>query len=108
MVRRAGKIIKLLPGSYKEYKEWHDNVWPEIPKMYDELNIKNLTIFHIDNMLFLYYEYHGDNYERDMRKWADAEVTKKWDRNMVTLMQQWNDGKVGTQWTNMEELFHVD
>ena len=108
MAKRIGRVIKLQPGCLEEYKRWHDNVWPEIPKMYAELGIRNLSIFYIDGVLFLYYEYHGDDYERDMAKWADARVTKRWDRHMAALMQQWDDGKAGTRWNDMEELFHVD
>ena len=55
MVKKAW-YAELLPGKYDEYKALHDNIWPDMVKMFEEAGVRNYSIWNIDNMLFGYYE----------------------------------------------------
>jgi len=65
-MKRYGQIIRVLPEKLEEYKELHKNVWPDVLEQIHRSNIRNYTIYYNDGLLFSYYEYIGDDYEKDM------------------------------------------
>ena len=107
-MKRFGQIIKVKPEKIEKYKTYHTKVWPEILEMIRKCNIYNYTIFHKDNFLFAYFEYHGNNFEEDMAKMAADPKTQEW-WNIVMPMQEPISTRVeGEWWANMEEVFHTD
>ena len=73
-------VIKLKPEVIPEYKRIHAAVWPEVLKAIRDSNIRNYTIFlkEPENILFAYWEYHGHDFDADMKKMA-----------LVPRMQAW-------------------
>ena len=71
-MQRMGRVIKLKPEVIPEYKRIHAAVWPEVLKAIRDSNIRNYTIFlkEPENMLFAYWEYHGTDFDADMKKMA--------------------------------------
>ena len=61
-----------------EYEKLHANVWEGVLKKIEECNIRNYSIYRYNNLLFAYFEYVGDDFEGDMAKMADDEITQKW------------------------------
>ncbi len=107
-MKRYGMTIGVHPEKLREYKEYHENVWPEILAMIKSCNIQNYSIFHHNNRLFGYFEYHGDNFEQDMKKMASDKKTQEWWAIMEPLQNPDPNRKEGEWWSNMEEVFHTE
>lgn len=107
-MKRYGQIIKVKPEHFEEYKKYHADVWPDVLKMITNCNIKNYSIYHFDNQLFAYFEYHGIDFDADMEKMAADETTQKWWSLMKPMQQPVENRKPGEWWANMEEVFHLD
>lgn len=107
-MKRFGQVIGLKPENFQEYTEAHAAVWPEVLATISRCNIKNYSIFHHDNMLFAYFEYHGDDFEADMQKMADDPKTQEWWDWMMPMQQPLPTRAEGEWWVTMEEVFHHD
>jgi L-rhamnose mutarotase len=70
-MKRMGMVMGIKPERIAEYKRTHAAVWPEVLKQISMSNIRNYTIFlrEPENLLFAYWEYHGDDWAADARKW---------------------------------------
>lgn len=69
-MKRYGSLIGVKPEKLEEYKKLHAAVWPDVLAMIRECNIRNYSIFYKDGILYSYYEYIGDDYEKDMQRMA--------------------------------------
>lgn len=107
-MKRYGQIIGVKPEHFEEYKKYHAAVWPEVLRMITLCNIRNYSIFHKDNQLFAYFEYHGTDFAADMAKMAADPITQKWWSVMDPMQQPVSTRKEGEWWANMEEVFHLD
>ena len=109
-MQRMARIITLKPEIIAEYKRIHAAVWPEVLKAIADSNIHNYTIFlkEPENLLFAYWEYHGSDFDADMKKMADAPRMKEWwsitDPMQIPLATR----KPGEWWAEMEDVFHTD
>src|SRR5262245_7855011 len=79
-MQRYGTMVRLKPEKYAAYKEAHriENVWPEILALGITCNIHNQTIFYRGGWLFRYFEYTGDDYAADMRRFAEHPQSQAW------------------------------
>jgi len=107
-MRRYGSLIKVKPEKLEEYKDLHADVWPEVLKMIRVCNIRNYSIYYKDGFLFSYFEYIGEDYDRDMQKMAVDPVTQDWWKLTDPCQEPLETRKPGEQWASMEELFHTD
>jgi L-rhamnose mutarotase len=107
-MKRYGQIIGVKPEHFEEYKKYHAAVWPDVLKMITACNIRNYSIYHKDNQLFAYFEYHGSDFAADMAKMAADPTTQKWWAVMEPMQQPVENRKEGEWWANMEEVFHLD
>jgi L-rhamnose mutarotase len=107
-MKRIAMVIGIKPEKIEEYKELHDNIWPEVVQVLHDNHVKNYSIFLHDNKLFGYLEYHGDDYEADMQKVAEAPITQKWWTHTDPLQVQLPDHQPGQWWTLIEEVFHMN
>jgi L-rhamnose mutarotase len=107
-MKRYAMVIGIKPDRIEEYRELHDNIWPEVVEVLGEAHVKNYSIFLHDNKLFGYMEYHGNDYATDMQRVADAPVTQKWWGHTEPLQEQLPDHQPGQWWTMIEEVFHMD
>lgn len=107
-MQRFGQTIKLKPEGAAEYIKLHAMAWPAVLRMIKECNISNYSIFIKDNVLFAYFEYDGDDFDRDMAKMAADEVTQKWWATVKPLMDPLETRNHGEFWADMEEIFHLD
>lgn len=107
-MKRFGMIIGVKPEKLEEYKKLHADVWPEVLAMIQACNIRNYSIFYKDNMLYSYYEYIGNDYEKDMQQMAADPVTQEWWKLCDPCQQPVENRQEGEWWAAMEEVFHVD
>jgi L-rhamnose mutarotase len=107
-MQRYGSVIKVKPEKVVEYKELHANVWPEVLRMIWECNIRNYSIFFKDGYLFSYFEYHGEDFDADMKRMAADPNTQAWWKWTDPCQQPLETRKPGEWWASMEEFFHAD
>jgi L-rhamnose mutarotase len=110
-VKRYGMITGLKPDKIADYKKLHAAAWPGVLKTIKASNISNYSIYlkKIEDKyyLFSYFEYTGDNFDRDMKKMAADSTTQKWWRETAPMQLPLPEAAAeGQTWTGMEEVFH--
>eukprot|EP01034_Spumella_vulgaris_P034151 gene34151-42109_t len=81
-MERMGMVIGIDPGKIDQYKALHAAVWPQVLATLAAANVRNYTIFlrEPENLLFAYWEYHGSDFDADMRSVAADPETRRWYR----------------------------
>jgi L-rhamnose mutarotase len=102
MIRRAF-TMRLKPGKFAEYKDHHDNIWPELVAEVERSGIASITTFRSGDNLFLFSEIHDQ--EAWDRLW-NSEIHRKWAAVMEPLMHIKPDGIV--DFGELDEIFHVE
>jgi L-rhamnose mutarotase len=102
VIRRAF-TMRLKPGSFDEYKKYHDNIWPELVREIKASGIAQITTFENNLQLFLYSEIY------DIKAWDklwSSKIHDEWAKCMEPLMQFRPDGKVDAG--PLREIFHLE
>lgn len=107
-MRRYCQLIRLRPESREEYIEYHRAVWPTVLATIDACNIRNYSIFLHDDLLIAYFEYHGEDYEADMRKMAADPETQRWWTITDAMQERLPGVGPGGKWLEVPEVFHFD
>lgn len=107
-MKRYGQVIRVKEDKIEEYKRLHAAVWPEIQDLIRECNMRNYSIYLKDTYLFAYFEYVGEDFEKDMKKMADNPLNQKWWDCCNPCQQPLETRAAGEWWANMEEVFHLD
>ena len=109
-MQRMGSVLGIKPEAIAEYKRIHADVWPEVLAMIAACNIRNYTIFlkEPENLLFAYFEYHGDDWAADAAKMAADPKTQEWWSVCMPMQAPLPTRKEGEWWAEMENVFHVD
>jgi L-rhamnose mutarotase len=84
MQRIAFKMY-LNEGQKEEYKERHDQIWPELKKLLKEAGVSEYSIFLDEetNTLFAFQKVSGEGGSQDLGK---TEIVKKWWKFMADIM----------------------
>jgi L-rhamnose mutarotase len=108
--QRMGQVIGVRPEALAEYKRVHADVWPEIRALLSDCNITNYSIYlrEPENLLFAYWEYVGDDFEKDKAKMQANARMKDWWVLCDPMQQPLPTRKAGEWWAVMEEVFHLD
>ena len=107
-MKRLGMMIGIKENKIEDYKKLHAEVWPPVLKNLTELNCRNYSIFLRGNLLFSYMEYHGDDYERDMRFMSENKAVREWWAVCGPCQEPMPNRNKGDWWSPMEEVFHHD
>ncbi|WP_137155527.1 L-rhamnose mutarotase [Rhizobium sp. FKL33] len=109
-MQRMGMVIGLNAEKIEEYKRLHAAVWPDVLKMISQCHIRNYSIFlkEPENLLFSYFEYHGEDFDADMKVMAADPVTQDWWAVCMPCQKPLETRKEGEWWASMEEVFHHD
>ncbi|QNM98799.1 L-rhamnose mutarotase [Chitinimonas koreensis] len=109
-MQRMGMVIGIRPEHIAEYKRLHAAVWPEILACLAAAKVRNYSIFlrEPENLLFGYWEYHGDDFAADMRRIAEREATRRWWALCGPCQAPLESRAEGEHWAPMERVFHMD
>ena len=107
-MKRIGQVIRLKPEMEKKYRELHANAWPKVLEQIKQSNIRNYSIFLRDGYLFAYMEYIGDDFEKDMKKMAEAPITQLWWKETDPCQIPVQTAGEGIWWADMDEVFHTN
>ncbi|TPJ64982.1 L-rhamnose mutarotase [Mesorhizobium sp. B2-7-1] len=109
-MKRMGLCIGLKAEAMEEYKRVHAAVWPDVLEVISRANIRNYSIFlrEPENLLFAYWEYHGDDFAADAARMGEAPAMRKWWELCDPMQQPLTTRASGEWWAAMEEVFHLD
>lgn len=107
-MRRYAQMIQLRKEDEEEYIRYHAAVWPTVLQTIAECGMKNYSIFLRNGVLFAYFEYHGTDFDADMRKMAADAETQRWWQIMDPMQKPMEDALPGEKWSMATEVFHVD
>ena len=100
-----GQLGKLKKDMIDEYERLHAECWPGIRKLLQDCNLQNYSIFRYEDMVFSYFEYVGNDYEKDMAKMAaDEENQRWWSHTNPCFVNYVYDNEVDC--VNMKQIFH--
>ena len=88
-MKRYAQMIRLRPEAEAEYVRYHAAVWPTVLQTIAGCGIRNYSIFLRNGVLFAYFEYHGTDYDADMRKMAADPETQRWWSIMDPMQSPW-------------------
>ena len=107
-MKRVGMLVGVRTEAIEEYERIHREVWPSVLATIHDCNIRNYSIFRLENMLFAYYEYIGDDHAADMKKMAADPATRDWWKITDPMQAPVAEAKDGEWWASLKEVFHVD
>lgn len=94
---------KIVPGMLEEYKQRHDQLWPELSEVLRQAGIVNYSIWNVGEELFGYYECeYGVEYAAKVQR--ESPVVKKWDLYMNDILMIEKDPNTGAQ-AMLEQVF---
>ncbi len=106
-MKRFGQIIAVNPNDIDEYERLHAEPPRDVLEILSANNITNYSIYRHRTMLFQYFEYHGSDFDQDMKTIAASRVTQKWWDICKPLQQPLPDRADGEWWLDMPEIFHL-
>ncbi|MFY0687903.1 MAG: L-rhamnose mutarotase [Cyclobacteriaceae bacterium] len=97
--------MHLRAGKKDEYKQRHDQVWPELKNLLKASGISNYHIFldESTNTLFACQQVAGDHGSQDL---ANNPIVQKWWAHMADLMEVNDDNSPIS--TPLEEVFFME
>ena len=107
--RRFGSVIGLSPKKEQYYRQLHADVWPSVLERLRASHIGNYSIFVAEldgkRYLFSYFEYTGDDYERDMAAIAEDPETRRWWLETDPCQIPLPTRRQGANWSDLEMVF---
>ena len=78
-------VLEVRPGCEEEYKQRHDEIWPEMVETLRAAGIRNYNIFRHGLTLFGYFE--TDDLEATQKALAQSDVNRRWGESMGPIMK---------------------
>jgi L-rhamnose mutarotase len=108
VTKRIGMVIGIKPEFIQQYKKLHGDDNPGVRDLLTMAHMENFSIFihQFDDgkyYLFGYYEYTGEDYEKDMAELAKKERNIEW-LKVCDPMQIPFEGK--GSWSIMEQVYY--
>jgi L-rhamnose mutarotase len=104
-MKRHAFTMKLKPGVVAEYKQRHDEIWPELSRAIRDAGISDYSIFLDEETrtLFAVQKQTEHNTAADL---PNHPIVKKWWAYMAPLMEVNPDNS--PQCGGLKEVFHLD
>ena len=106
--RRFGQVLRVRREQIEEYVRQHAKVWPEVLAALRRVHVRNYSIFLLDDLLFGYFEYTGEDFAADMARLAADAKTQEWWAVMEPMQIALPERAPGEWWATMREVFHMD
>lgn len=109
-MQRMGMVVGIVPEKIALYRKLHESAWPEVLAQLKRANIRNYSIFlrEPENLLFGYWEYHGNDFDADMARIAEDPKTQEWWKLTDPCQQRMASALPHEQWAMMPQVFHTD
>lgn len=104
-MERVAFKMKVFPGREAEYKQRHDEIWPELSELLAAFGIRDYSIF-LDPETNILFATHRKTEPNRLSELFDQPVMKKWFVHMSDIMDT-NPDKTPVQ-IPLVEVFHMD
>jgi L-rhamnose mutarotase len=106
-MRRVCFTLQVKPDRIAEYRERHQQVWPEMRQALRDAGWSNYSLFlRPDGMLIGYLE--TDDFELAQRRMAATEVNARWQSAMAGFFVDPQGRHADEQMAPIDEVFHLD
>jgi len=104
-MKRIGEMVMIRPEGLELYKKYHADPLPGVNEMIKACNIQNYSIFQRGEYMFAYYEYVGDDYEKDMAIMAADPTTQLWWKETRPCFLHHEEG---WYYDDLQEIFYLE
>ena len=92
----------------KEYREYHQKIWPEITKSIIDSGILNLEIYNIGNRLFMIMKVDEVfSFEKKDKLDRNNVKVQEWETLMWKYQQELPVAKKGEKWLLMDKIYQL-
>ena len=92
----------------KDYKKYHESIWPEIEKSIIDSGITDLEIYLIENRLFMIMDCLDDfSFEKKANMDKNNLKVQEWEKLMWKYQQALPTAKPGEKWILMDRIFKL-
>jgi len=111
-VQRFGQVIGIKKENIAEYKRMHAACWPGVLKNLKDCHFRNYSTWLVEikpdeYCLFSYYEYTGDDLDKDLAKMKADPVRQEWLKLSDPLKYKLPTAKDGEMWYKGEQVFYM-
>jgi L-rhamnose mutarotase len=105
-VQRVCFLLKVRPERLAEYRERHQNVWPEMREALSRTGWHNYSLFLRDDGLLVGY-LETEDFEAAKKAMAETEINARWQAEMAPFFEDL-DGRPDEGMAPLTEVFHLD
>ena len=92
-----------------EYKDYHQDIWPEISKSLKDSGILNAEIYNIGNRLFMIIEVDKTfSFEKKLKMDLENPKVQEWEELMWNYQQALPQSEKGSKWVLMDKIFDLN
>src|SRR2546422_1519638 len=97
------------PQLIREYKKYHERIWPEISSSLKESGIEDAEIYLLGTRMFMILEV-NDSFSFEAKARADAANPKvrEWEELMWKFQHALPRAKPGEKWLLMEKIYKLE
>ena len=106
-----GMVIGIEDGKLEEYLKLHEDVPEAVVATMGRHHMRNFHIFRHTmpddrEYLFCFFEYHGDNFDEDMKQIGQCPDTQTWWQKTEPCQKPLDNRQPGEWWTRMKPVVH--
>lgn len=106
-MKRVAFLLKVKADRLEEYRQRHQEVWPEMLQALRETGWHNYSLFlRDDGLLFGYLE--TPDFERALAGMASREVNARWQTEMAPFFENLEGRRPDEGLLLLDEVFHLD
>lgn len=92
-----------------EYKDYHQDIWPEISKSLKDSGILNAEIYNTGNRLFMIIEVDRTfSFEKKLKMDSENPKVQEWEELMWNYQQALPQSEKGSKWVLMDKIFDLN
>ena len=92
-----------------EYKDYHQDIWPEISKSLKDSGILNAEIYNTGNRLFMIIEVDKTfSFEKKLKMDLENPKVQEWEELMWNYQQALPQSQKGSKWVLMDKIFDLN
>lgn len=92
-----------------EYKDYHQDIWPEISKSLKDSGILNAEIYNTGNRIFMIIEVDKTfSFEKKLKMDLENPKVQEWEELMWNYQQALPQSEKGSKWVLMDKIFDLN
>ena len=91
-----------------EYKDYHQDIWPEISKSLKDSGILNAEIYNTGNRLFMIIEVDKTFSLKKIKNGFRKPKVQEWEELMWNYQQALPQSEKGSKWVLMDKIFDLN